>query len=352
MKKTLNGFLYSFFKKELENAQEQGIITEKQVNDILANYEKSEGFNYVWVLGSVGALLIGLGFLLVVANSWEAIPNLLKLGILLVSFTAALAASHYFRDTIRYTSLALFYTSALIIGSGIFLVVDAYELGLEVSTQMYVWTLATLALSAYRKEIILFLFAHFLTFIFIVTGFDLVLFFHGVPLIAILYLGNHFFNHKLINMFVTLAISLLFIFYMLDYADLDSLYIFSIFFVLGFAMLYVLHSYNHKAFRVMGILTVGISGFALSFADPWSSIGLIDDGRLISIVFSIAFAVYLLYRLTKREIIPLLIVGALILRYYFDTIYDFLPRALFFVIGGLIILAIGLFIERLSNSKE
>ena len=123
-------------------------------------------------------------------------------------------------------------------------------------------------------------------------------------------------------------------------------------FVIGFAMKTIPHDWQRKAFKVIGILTMGITGFALSFSDLWLAVDLFGDGRVISIVFSILFTVYLLYLLTKKEIIPIIIVGALILRYYFDTLYDFLPRALFFVLGGLIIIAIGVFIERLSNKKE
>ncbi len=312
-------------------------------------YEESSGFNYVWVLGSVGAVLIGLGFLLVVANNWNALPDLGKLGLLIGSLVGALTTSQLIRDKTHYTSLALLYTSALIFGSGLFLIVDAYSVSMEPSTQIYIWVLGVLALSAYRKDLILFLFAHFLTFFFMVIGFDQWLFFHAVPLIALLFTGSYFVFSKPVVPYFSLLIGLEFIFYTLNYANLDTFYIVWILFAIGMGLFYIKHDWRPKAFKVIGMLTVGVTGFALSFSELWQSIEFFGDGQVISIGFSIAFAVYLLYLLTKKQIIPLIIVGALILRYYFDTLYDFLPRALFFVLGGVIILAIGVVIERLSK---
>ena len=346
MRKPLNRLLYKFLEREMEEVKDKGIISKDQKESILDEYEEGKGLNVIWVIASVGAILVGLGFLLVVANNWEAIGDFWKLVIIVVSIAAALVASLMTESVNRYTSKGLLYLSVLIYGSGIFLVVDAYELGVVDSTMFFLWALGALALSVWKRDLILLIAGHILSIIGILVGFDNWIVVHVIVMAGLLLGANHYFNYKAFITYFLIAAGLLTILYFPIYYELNGLLTILVFVGIGNAMYYLKHSLNREVFIRMGLLTMGIAGFALSFTGVWETWDAIQDGGPWSVVFSIVFVAYMMVLLTHKRIIPLVVIGAFIIRYYFDSLYDFLPRALFFVIGGLLLLAIGFFIER------
>lgn len=346
MAKPLNRLLYKFLDREMDEALDKDIISEDQKERIMDQYEEGKGLNVIWVIASVGAVLVGLGFLLVVANNWEAIGDFWKLMIIVGATAAALVASIMTESVNRYTSKGLLYLSVLIYGSGIFLVVDAYELGLYDSVSFFLWALGALALSVWKRDIILLIAGHILSIIGILVGFDDWIVVHVIVMAGLLTGANHYFNYKTITTYFLIAAGLLTILYFPIYYQWNGLATLLVFLAIGNAMYYVKHSLNREAFIRMGLITMGIAGFALSFTGVWESWDAIQDGGPFSVIFSILFVIYMMWLLTHKRIIPLLVIAAFIIRYYFDSLYDFLPRALFFVIGGLLLLGIGFFIER------
>jgi uncharacterized membrane protein len=75
------------------------------------------------------------------------------------------------------------------------------------------------------------------------------------------------------------------------------------------------------------------------------------DGITASIVFSVLFVLLLLAYVRTGSLMALVFVCATILRFYFDTFFDFMPKSFFFIIGGLILLGFGFYFERLRNRK-
>jgi hypothetical protein len=128
-----------------------------------------------------------------------------------------------------------------------------------------------------------------------------------------------------------------------------GLYVAIIFFIVGLIMYYFKHNLNHDVFRLEGIIVLGISGLFLTSKHIWEDISFIKDGDIIAICFGILLLLYLLSLVKKGLLTPLLFTCALILRYYFDTLYDFMPKSLFFIIGGVILLGFGYYFERLRK---
>jgi uncharacterized membrane protein len=98
---------------------------------------------------------------------------------------------------------------------------------------------------------------------------------------------------------------------------------------------------------LVGVLTLSISGFILTFPGIYTEVGL--DTPWISWVFAIGLLIYLLFLTSRRLVTPLLAIAAIITRYYFDTFYESIDRSLFFVLGGLMILAFGYYIETMRR---
>ena len=351
MKKPLNRLLYRFLDQEMHKVQEKGIISKEQKEDIMGQYEEGRGFNVLWVVASVGATLVGFGFLLVVASNWEAIGDFWKLMVIVGAISAALLASLRTEPVNRYTSKGLLYLAVILYGSGIFLVIDAFELDIIFSTAFFLWSLGALGVCVWKRDLILLIAAHILSITGVLVGFDEWIAVHAIVMGGLLITANHLFNFRTVGTYFLIAATLVTILYFPIHYGLNGVLSMLLFVILGNVMIYLRHPLDREPFIRMGLLTMGVAGFTLSFSGVWESWELIGDGGLPSVLFSIVFAAYMMVLLTRKRIIPLVVIGALIIRFYFDSLYDFLPRALFFVLGGLMILAIGFYIERRYDEK-
>lgn len=59
----------------------------------------------------------------------------------------------------------------------------------------------------------------------------------------------------------------------------------------------------------------------------------------------------LLAYVRQGSLTALVFVCATILRFYFDTFFDFMPKSFFFIIGGLMLLGFGFYFERMRSRK-
>jgi len=349
VRKPINRFLYRFLQKELEDAKDENIISKAQYLSLMDRYEEGKGPNVVWTVATVGAVLVGLGFLLVVANQWEALHDVWKVTIIVLSAGAALSASIFTERVHRYTSRGLRYLAVLIYGSGIFLIVDAFDLNVLTITSLFLWTFGALLLGAVKKDIVLLVFAHVVATIGVINGIEQWIVWQLLFMTALMIAANYWLGYPKKAVYFLIAYLLLVLLYFPIYYELNGLAAVWAFMAIGNAMYYFKQSFHQEAFKTMGLWTVGVSGFALSFAGVWETAFFIESGNVYAVLFTILFAAYLFYLLTHKRIVPLVTIGALILRFYFDELFDFLPRALFFVIGGVLLIGIGFFIERYYN---
>ncbi len=346
MRKKLNKVMYRFLNKEVNHAVDRGIISTQQKDDMMAFYQEGYGLNFIRVLVSVGAILIGLGILLFVAGNWDAISNTVKVMIIITSLAASMFASYLNAEKRPFTARALLYLSILIFGAGIFLIEQTFSLNIGTNQAFFLWAIGALLLSSIYKDTILFLFAHGAAFIFIATSFNELIFLQGLFVLAAFYAGNFYFNYQKAITAASLAVTLMLIAYTLGYFEVNPFYGVALYLVLGFVFYYLKHDLNKEVFQWFGIVMIGVTGFTLSFKNIWQELGFIQNGSVYAIVFSLILIIYMFTLITRKQLIPLIIIGVLIMRFYFDTLYDFLPRALFFIIGGLLILGIGYYIER------
>lgn len=346
MKKKLSRYVYRFFQEALKDATEKNIISTQQEKDVLAFYEERRGLDFIRVLVSIGSILIGLGVLLFIAGNWEVISNPFKVIIILAFLGASMASSYLTSKKRPITSQALLYLSVLIFGAGLFLINLAYNFNVEAYTINFVWALGALLLSSVYKDTILFVFAHFLAFLFLTLGFNDPIYIQGFLLLVIFFAGNYYFNYRKLITFGSLILLLVFILYVFNDLEVLAPITALSFFAIGLLFYYFKHQINFDIFQFFGVALMGVAGFALSFREIWEEIEWITNGSWLSLPFALAVVIYMFTLVNKRQITPLIVIAAFILRYYFDTLYDFLPRSLFFVIGGFMVLGMGYYIER------
>jgi len=346
MKKTVSKWRYKFLNETLEEASKKDLISPQQKSDILEEYIPKDGLDFIQVVVTIGAILMGLGAILFVSSNWEIIPNLLKVFILLSSVTVTMVISYSVKKQSINLSKALLILAVLIFGASLFLIDIAYQFNIEAYTINFVWALAAVLLSAIHKDLLMFIFAHILSFIVIIVGFDSFIIIEGLFLVSVLFILNAYFGYQRLITFLSLSLFQVFLFYFLDYLELLPLYIALLFFAEGAIIYYFKHDLNKDIFEFIGMVTLGIAAFSLSFPGIFEEAFNIENGNLFSLSTTLIFVLYLFYLINQNKLTPLVILSIFIVRYYFDTFYETLPRSFFFIIGGALVLGMGIFIER------
>ena len=124
----------------------EGLISEEQREKLLARYP-SEG-QALGLLPVLGSVLVGLSGLSLVAANWQALPEALRLALLLGSLVGAYAAGAYFlrrgNPNLGHGFMGL---GLLLFGASIILVSQLYQLVGYDASGLLAWVVAGVALS-------------------------------------------------------------------------------------------------------------------------------------------------------------------------------------------------------------
>lgn len=350
MKKKLSKSNYKFLFKELNYQRDKGVITQGQFNDMMNLYEEGSGINFIRVLVTIGAILIGLGILSFVSSNWIYMSKVTKIIIIISVMGISMFTSFKLEHTYEKTSKALLYLSILIYGAGIFLIGQIFNYGGEFATAFLLWAVGAVLMALILEEKIVFISSHILLLIYINGSFGENIIIYTLIFICTFYIGNKLFQYSKYITFLNNLVTLNFILYFLDYINLKDIYIAIVFFIIGFGMHYIKHSLNIYIFKQQGLVLIGVSGLFLTFRDIWEELSFVNDGNSVAIIFGIVLLIFLLSLVRKGLLIPLVFICVLIFRYYFDTLYDFMPKSLFFIIGGFILLGFGYYFEKLRKN--
>lgn len=125
----------------------EGLVSAEQAKAIRARYPSAEQAG-TWgrvVFAVAGAVLIGLGVILLFAYNWARIPKYSKLAVIFLSLLAAHAWAWYDkRPAIKETLHVL---GTMLFGAGIWLVAQVYHMNEHYPTGILVWALGALSLA-------------------------------------------------------------------------------------------------------------------------------------------------------------------------------------------------------------
>ncbi len=340
----INGRFYEWFASRLKIHQELGEISSEQVHQILSHYEVKQ-FSFIRILVTLGAILIGFGVLSFIASNWETLGKPMRLGLIFASYSISLFTGFKLRDNLPKTSRSLIYLAMIIYGAGIFLIGQMFHFAGHFSGAFLLWAIGIIPISIYLKDELLFLFAQILTFVY----FDGSLFeshpYWIYALIVLFYLVQRYFSA--IHLFITNALVINWLIYMMaETLDIEVILILFTLFFLGIGLFFYKFTNSSYVFKIQGALLFGITGFILTFKDVWYYSMAIKIAQPGSIIFSIIFLMFLLFLIRKENLFALALFGVIIIRFYFDTMYDFMPKSLFFLTSGLILLFFGYYFER------
>jgi len=351
LKRQISKANFSLVSTELEHYESNGLITGEQKNDILENYEIKGGLNFIRVVVTIGALLVGLGILSFIASNWNGISHLVKLLIIFGVFSAVNIAGHMLSENYLKTGRSLIYLGTLVYGAGIFLIGQMYNFGGEFPTAFLLWSLGVLPMAFHLKDKYLMLFANILFGVYLNGSYDLGFPYAGWVGVPIVYLAFNYFEKSRLLLFFANLTTLSFILQITIRYEVKGLYVAMIFFLIGLLMYGIKHKLEPDIFRLQGNILFGVTGVILTMPEIWDVLVSAQSTRLVSIVFALAFVALLFVLIRKGSLISLIFVCITIFRYYTDT-FAFLPKSLFFIVGGLLLLGFGYYFERMMKTPK
>ena len=340
-----------FFTEEINYQKENGILSEEQAENILDMYEAREAISFVKILLALGALLIGLGILSFVAGNWAVLGKGIKFFLLLFLLVLTNISAIKLENNYTKTARSLTYVGIFIYGASIFLVGQMFNFGGHFTSAFLLWAVGIVPIAIFYKDKLIYIFIHILMIVYL-NGFINM---NGMPwliiiIVAALYYGKRYFESSQLIVFFNNLILLnaigFFVFKWQHFRGVSYIILFAI----GLAMYFIQVKENKQIFKIQGVITFGVFALFLTSRESWD---FLKGGVQLaaSIVFTIVYLGFLLSILRKSSLTALVFFCLTIFRFYFDTMYDFLPKSMFFIIGGLLLLGFGFYFERMIRVK-
>jgi uncharacterized membrane protein len=143
--------------KETGFWQQEGLITPEQRKSILLRYsrlkevgERAGPGRLVSTVSVLGSILVGIGVILFIAANWSEIPRWGKLSIIFVSMLSSYGAGYYLRyesGTYPKVGASLILLGSLIFGAGIFLIAQIFHVTAHYPNGPLMWGLGVLPMA-------------------------------------------------------------------------------------------------------------------------------------------------------------------------------------------------------------
>ncbi len=346
-KKKISKRHYEFLSNQLKKHAQDERITDEQVTKMLDTYELKDGLSFISILLTVGAVLIGLGILSFIASNWIYFGKMTKFLLIILTYLAVNAISYVSQHKYPKTSRSFIYIGVAIFGAGIFLIGQIFNFNGSFTQAFLLWAVGILPLTMITKDKLMMIFLHLLLFVylnglFVKDELSIIL----LLIIPIIYLSLKRFDSSFI-LFITNILALNFIWYLFNkVAGMDSSMVVILFFIIGLLLYFIKIPYHSNVFKLIGNIQFSIMGFIMTFRNIWNDFDVIKNTDIpVHIIFAVLFFVFLLYLVRQQNLVALIFIGITIFRFYFDTLYSFLPKSIFFFIGGVILLGFGYYFE-------
>ena len=375
-------------RKQIQQWLKNKTITSDQAAKMLADSKSQRSNKLVTVLSTIGALLFGMGALLFIASNWQEMSNGVKILLLLVVTFGSYYLGYYFRyqkKNLPRSGSALLFLGALLFGASIFLIAQMYHVEASYHVLILIWILGILplvyvflspsiaALAAILAYVWLafFLFqgkylsdleSEFIVILIIFSIFSIFLFQVGALHYMHQKLGAIARVYRLVGLKAAMFILFLFTFEWLS-GGLGGLvkevaketHFFVILFVTLSVLTIILTAIN-QFFNPSQDKLIGIEGYASGAIIALMMIFYFfpSETTIYTVIFNLVFAglalTLLLIGYNEGDIflvnMGMFWFASFILAKYFDFFWDLLPRSMFFMTGGLILVLGGIALEK------
>jgi uncharacterized membrane protein len=366
------------------------VITKKQADRMLADLSKakaeSRSNKLIITLSTIGAILLGIGAILFIASNWQKMTDLVKTLTMLVVTLAALFGGYFLKyenKSFPKVGSSLIFLSSLLFGATVILISQIYNLNANHHLLVLLWLIgiiplvyalastpiAWLAAALFYLWLGLF-FSSSWWFFEDIGRFSLLIFISAS--VALFSFGGMHYRfegfHNIARAYRLVSLKVLML----------CLFIMTFSYFTKLSDSYLWDWYNKVSESVMpGVLIVVIisllvaaAGWALNKSKevaPYEGLlsGLLlmlslavffypSTNSVYVIIFNImypALTLYLIYLGYRREDIKIVNIGmfwlaVFIIAKYFDWFWKLLERSVFFIIGGIILVLGGMYLEK------
>lgn len=348
MKRKISEEQEQFLKKELQYLYDQEAINDVIELDEYYDIQKRQHFSIMSISLSVGAILVGIGFLIFIASNWSAMSSMTKYLIIFFGVIGLYVTGWKLENTFPKTSRSLYYLGGFLYGAGIILVGQTFHLKGQTYHALLAWAIGILPLAYYLRDKAILAFVIALLFInstqVYMNGSFPIAVLIAIPLIYALI--HYVFQKSNFLFFLNTVLLVLFIHTQLWNAGAGTLTVVAVMFVLG--MIIFLRPINgyRRITTLSGSLIHGAYGIALTIPEIWVSAFSTDISSILAIVFAICYGLFVLWLIHGGNVVAIITLCGIIFRFYMDISYDFLPKSLFFIIGGIILILFGFWFEK------
>jgi len=135
-------------EEESKERQEQQRKSDHSSTQEKERKTEESGITFLKVVSVLGAILVGVGVISLVAANWQEMTDTTKITLILLGIILAYSAGGYVRfyKDMVYSGDALLLLGNIIFGAGIFLIGQIYNLQVEWPDGFMLWTLGSLAM--------------------------------------------------------------------------------------------------------------------------------------------------------------------------------------------------------------
>ncbi|MBM4765209.1 DUF2157 domain-containing protein [Bacillus sp. B15-48] len=333
-----------FLKQELQYLEKTGVLEADKTEEIEDHYEVTR-ISFTKTLLTVGSILIGAGILSFVASNWGEISKLTKFLFILGLYFGSFFTGYFLENKFPKTAKSFYYLGVIVFGAGIFLIGQMFHFGGDFQDAFLWWSLGILPIAWVLKDKWILLFSSLLILIYMTD--QPILSGQMIPYwvllwIAIIYYLNSAIGFSSATGFVNGLLQLTFLASILNFflsGFNDTAYIYGLIYLLIGMVLAYLKPKIEEIYILLGYLVQGGAALVLSFGVNWP----VD---WFHIPFSVVYLLYLLFLIKKGSLLSIILLCMMIFRYYLDYTFDFLPKSLVFIIGGLLLLGFGFYFEK------
>ena len=349
-----------FLTSEAAIWTQEGIISQEQADSITSLYEIRE-HSMRRILLIAGGVLIGLGGVSFIAAHWHLFPKLLRVCLIAFGYIASLIAYAFTGRSQTHTGRVFLLQASIIFGAGIYLITRMYNYKLLVSEFLAWWLVELIITSALAKDNWQMYFSQAVSFVYLnwINAIDIFALefmssskiditefftpFEGFAALIALWLVRRWIHDRAafnVNMMLTLLVL----------ASRMSLCLGGTWTLIILAAAGAGLSFSKFTdAEILGILVAGLCGLILTWPEVWRE-GLAEWGSVLAIVSAVVSACVMLVNIYRGHgAIGVTFCALLIMRYFFDRLFGYMPKAWGFTLLGILFLTAGIFFGKLKE---
>lgn len=351
-----------FLSNESRIWEDEGIITPEQSEQILGLYTPGQ-WSLTYILFIAGAVMLGLGGVSFALAHWHELPKILRVCMILAGYVASLIA-HIVTGRSTKTGKAFLLLAGIIFGSGIYLITRMYDIKLSFSEVLAWWLLHLITTALCTRDDWQEYFAQAVGLVYLIdinaidifalefmgsARANITEFFspiEGFILIAALWGANYFIRDRAafnVNMLLTLLVT----------ASRMSLCFGGTWtLILLWIGCGVLSFCRHGDAEMLGLLVLGLCGLVLTWPEAWRG-EFAEWRKVLAIVSAVLTAGVMVVQMWRGHgAAGIVFCTLIVIRYFFDRLFGYMPKAWGFGLIGLIFVGMGIYMRIKNTSPE